>query len=144
MTHLVTRNHSRSLTPLKRKKRTHEFQSLWKILSVRKIHPCTPNEKNHVYFFFFHWKKSHTLEENVKNYRSIRPSQMYTHSEVPYNEKCKKKHRVCLSVDYEMIKYGEWMSSFISFCFYCWTIQTQTVSCKELKLLNALLPKRNH
>ena len=24
-----------------------------------------------------------------------------------YNEKCKKKHRVCLSVDYELIQYGK-------------------------------------
>ena len=55
--------------------------------------------------FFFHWTKSRTLEENVKNYRcNTRQSLMYNEK---YNEKCKKKHRVCLSADYEMIKYGK-------------------------------------
>ena len=66
--------------------------------------------------FFFHWKKSRTLEENVKNYRSTRPSLMYKHSEGPYNEKCKKNTMfVCLLTTKwsNMEKYGAHLFHFV-------------------------------
>ena len=81
--------------------------------------------------FFFHWTKSRTLEENVKNYRcNTRPSLMYNEK---YNESVKRNTSFVCLLTTNWSNMEKWMSSFISFCFYCWTIRTQTVSCKELK-----------
>ena len=57
----------------------------------------------HVHFFLPLNKVPHSRRKREK--LSLQhPARMYNEK---YNEKCKKKHRVCLSVDYELIQYGK-------------------------------------